>query len=448
MKNIKKIIIILSIIVILIIFAIIIINKNNNKIPYEEEYIMNSENFDKNEKKEGLQILESRMKYYAVKDCVDKYYLYYSRVFNPEDYQITSNQEILKQHEQENINVLFNMLDSEYKEAKQITAENIKNKFAKIKTSIVSITNIYFDEKEGSVDIYVAEGLLKENNSENKKQFRIIIKIDSATNSFGIIPQDYLLEKYNNLEIGKKTEIIVPETIEQNKNNKVNFRFVEDETYIKDLHSELKKQIQYFPEQIYSNLEQKYKEKCFETLDVFKHYIENNKKEYISTNIEKYQQKEKSDYTNYILIDKYDNYYIFKETAPFKYTLILDNYTIPTEDFTEQYNEKTDEEKVVLNIKRFFMSIDDKNYGSAYSMLAESFKENKYPNKNTFINFVKQNFFEENEIKYLSYEKQNGVYVYKIKILDATEEDSSQKDLNMIVKLKIGTNFELSFGTN
>ena len=161
-----------------------------------------------------------------------------------------------------------------------------------------------------------------------------------------------------------------------------------------------------------------------------------------------YNKDKNSDYTQYLFKDTKGNYYIFKETSPFKYTVQLDNYTIPTEDFTETYNSSSDVEQVILNIKKFFMGIDDKNYGYSYSVLSESFKKNKYPTKNDFINYAKQNFFEENEIQYVSYEKENGLYIYKIKISDATGTSSEVRKFNMIIKLNSGTDFEMSFGTN
>ena len=156
--------------------------------------------------------------------------------------------------------------------------------------------------------------------------------------------------------------------------------------------------------------------------------------------------EKKDDYTQYILIDNKGNNYILKETTPFQYVIILDNYTIPTSQFIEEYNKQTDQGKVVLNIKRFFMGIDDKNYGYSYSVLSESFKNNKYPTKNEFINYAKQNFFEKNEIEYITYEKENGVDIYKIKVKDAFGKSSDEKTLNMILRLKNGTDFEMSFG--
>ena len=231
----------------------------------------------------------------------------------------------------------------------------------------------------------------------------------------------------------------------------------------------------YYPEYAYNLLDSEFKSKYFSTLQEFKDYVENKRqifesndvknlkqfeefetveeyRNYISQvkrlKLDKYQIRMNQEYNRYICIDSEGNYYTFYATSPLNYTVVLGNYAIPTEDFVETYNGSTEVEKVILNIKRFFMGIDDKNYGYSYSVLSESFKANKYPTKDAFVQYAKQYFFEENEIEYISYEKQKGLYIYKIKIKDATGENTESKSLNMIVKLNDGTDFEMSFGTN
>ena len=127
---------------------------------------------------------------------------------------------------------------------------------------------------------------------------------------------------------------------------------------------------------------------------------------------------------------------------------MLDSYAIPTDDLMETYSSSSEAEKVILNIKKFFMGIDDKNYGYSYSVLSDSFKNNKYASKDDFIKYVQENFFEKNDIEYVSYEKENGLYIYKINITDATGKSSEEKSLNMIIKIGSGANFEMSFGEN
>ena len=124
---------------------------------------------------------------------------------------------------------------------------------------------------------------------------------------------------------------------------------------------------------------------------------------------------------------------------------MLDNYSIPGEDFQEEYNMLSKDKKVILNIKRFFMGIDNKNYGYSYSVLSENFRNNKFASKEDFINYAKQNFFDENEIKYISFKEENGIFIYEIILTDATGKNSEERTFNMIMKLNSETNFEMSF---
>lgn len=447
MSKIKKTIIILCLLMVItiIVLIIILININNKNEPI---YIEEEEGAVIYELEEKLQVVENRTDFYTVKEIINKYYLYNTIIFDAGAYYETDDKEVIKEAEQNGLSVLYNMLDSEYIEEKGVEENNIKEKLAEIKTSDVNIRNMYVSQKTSNINVYVVKGTLKERVNENIREFQIIVKVDAINKTFSIIPQEHIQEKYDKLEIGEKIEVTVPESIQENKNNIFKYKVIADETHIKNLFSQLKSEIQYSEELVYNKLDKEYRNKTFETIEDFQEYTESNKQKYSKMQISQYQKTILDDYTQYICVDKDNNYYIFNETAPFQYTLMLDNYAIPTEDFAEEYNKNSEAEKVILNIKRFFMGINDKNYGYSYSVLSEAFKDNKYPTKNDFINYAKQNFFDENEIEYESYEKENGVYIYKIKIKDATGKDTTEKEFNIIIKLNSGTDFEMSFGQN
>ena len=91
------------------------------------------------------------------------------------------------------------------------------------------------------------------------------------------------------------------------------------------------------------------------------------------------------------------------------------------------------------------MGIDDKNYGYSYSVLSEGFRNNYFANKEDFISYAKQNFFEKNKIEYLSYEQEKGLNIHKIKLTDETGINQEERVFNMIVKLNDNAEFEMSF---
>ena len=447
-KIIRYIMILLIILVIAIVILINFLRKLDNTSLFKIEDIEEEEMIVEDEIKKELQPVENRMDYYTVKEIVNKYYSYYKIIYNMEEYYPMDDQETIKESEKTNINVLYNLLDEEYIQAKEVTIDNLKTKLIGIKNSTLDITNIYVCEKTEEINVYLVKGMLREVKTKNIRNVQLIVKLDIKNKTFCIMPQEYLEEKYNNLAIGKEIENISLDSIKENKNNTFKFKATKEDIYIKDLFNQVKGQMEISIELIYNKLDEEYREKYFGTLSEFEDYINNKNEQYNKMQISEYKAIIKNGYTEYICSDKNFNYYIFKETAPFQYKLILDNYSIPTGNFEEEYKQKTDPEKVVLNIKRFFMGIDDKNYGYSYSVLSEAFKNNKYPTKNDFIKYVKQNFFEKNEIEYEKCEKENGIYIYEIKITDATGKIPEEKSFNIILKLRNGTDYEMSFGEN
>ena len=447
-KIIRYIMILLIILVIAIVILINFLRKLDNTSLFKIEDIEEEEMIVEDEIKKELQPVENRMDYYTVKEIVNKYYSYYKIIYNMEEYYPMDDQETIKESEKTNINVLYNLLDEEYIQAKEVTIDNLKTKLIGIKNSTLDITNIYVCEKTEEINVYLVKGMLREVKTKNIRNVQLIVKLDIKNKTFCIMPQEYLEEKYNNLAIGKEIENISLDSIKENKNNTFKFKATKEDIYIKDLFNQVKGQMEISIELIYNKLDEEYREKYFGTLSEFEDYINNKNEQYNKMQISEYKAIIKNGYTEYICSDKNFNYYIFKETAPFQYKLILDNYSIPTGNFEEEYKQKTDPEKVVLNIKRFFMGIDDKNYGYSYSVLSETFKNNKYPTKNDFIKYVQQNFFEKNEIEYEKCEKENGIYIYEIKITDATGKIPEEKSFNIILKLRDGTDYEMSFGEN
>lgn len=308
-------------------------------------------------------------------------------------------------------------------------------------------------------------------NSSNSKNI-LLINWDIENNTFSICPtneQEYNVGKQEGISVDKERI----KSIEKNNYNKVTIQKADNDTIAQKYFYDFIDIMVNNTAEAYEKLDTKYKEINFKTYEDFLEYVKNNKErlqsldrnnykdvedfenyiEYenyyqkMSTNkMKEYSMQNENGVKTYTFLDTYGEYYIFKVEAAMKYTVILDNYTIPTDEFTSEYKNQTDAKKVVLNIKRFFMGIDDKNYGYSYSVLSESFKTNKYPTKEEFVAYANKNFFEENEIEYITYKKENGGYIYKIKIKDATGKSKEEKTLNIIMKLKTGTDFEMSFG--
>lgn len=448
MKKLKNIIIILVVVSIIISICIAILmqktpDKGNNELQNIETDI--SEDFIK---KMGL---------------VDDY----STFFSVEE-MINNFMKNVQAKEKERI---YSLLENDYITRKNITEDNVLNYISDIidYDKEVKIRKIYGQENIENSVYYVDCILEKEHKG---KQCYLALYKDSVNLTYSIEPLD---SKIYEQKIQGDNKELERKRIESNEYNKTILKMPTEEERAKKYFENFLENALYYPEYAYNLLDDSYKNKCFPIISDFKDYIETKRESFLSydiSNMKKYNEfetveeyneylmnmkrlklrqykiTEKEGYNQYTCIDNYGNYYTFYATSPFNYTIILGNYAEPTRDFIEKYNNSREVEKVVLNIKRFFMGIDDKNYGYSYNVLSEAFKNNKYPTKNDFIKYVKQNFFEENEIEYESHKKEKGLYIYKINIKDATGNNSEIKSFNIVLKLNSGTDFEMSFGTD
>lgn len=450
-KKILLLIIILVIIAIILIWCIKIISEKEIKNEVYEQLKGEQEIFMEIDNDPSIiingskpELVKTEGTYYTISDVIKKYNNYL---------------------EEDDAKAIYSVLYDEYTENYNITEDNVLEK-------IYKISNYKINEISGlATTVYGIYYVKIEIQSTTQY---ILVNWDITNNTFSICPLSE--EEYNRImELGVNVDKERIKAIEKNKYNKVIIRKVTSEGIAEDYFYDYIEKMLYNTQDAYNLLDNEYRKKNFPTYKDFENYVINNKvilesldhnnlksaTEFKSYNdyenyyneVMKYKMEEYAAISNngiktYIYKDSYKKYYIFKVSAAMKYTVMLDNYTIPTEDFIQTYNESSEVEKVVLNIKRFYMGIDDKNYGYSYSVLSESFKGNKYPTKDAFVQYAKQNFFEENEIEYISCEKQNGLYIYKIKIKDATGKNTETKTLNMIVKLNNGTDFEMSFGTD
>lgn len=447
MKKISGLIIILVIIIIIIIFAIAMLAEQGN-VKEKDSIIEIEETDELTERNLELHIETNRNRFYIVKNCVEKFYECYQNL-NPENIvtKLYDEEINFEDIEKENEEKIYAMLDKEYINYKNIESTNIKETLGKIGKVQVYVDRIYTRDLDNSSYICFVEGRTKE-DGEDIKNYKMIVKL-SGSNNFKIFLDDYL-QKNNYYDFTQNIDItpLCKFEITDEKYNTYKSKAISTSDYVTDLYMHYKNCVMKDKEFAYELIEEKYRSIRFEKKEEYIAYVKENYSKIVSTVLESYNQSTIDGINQYLCKDNYGKYYIFKETAPFQYTVILDNYTIPTEEFSKEYNSSSEAEKVILNIKRFFMGIDDKNYGYSYSVLSEGFKDNKYPTKTEFINYAKKNFFKENKIEYISYEKENGVYIYKIKITDATGKSTEEKEFNIILKLNEGTNFEMSFGAN
>ena len=216
------IIVLLSIVIITVLLSINNATSNKNKIIYVEEIPLKS----------NIEKVSNRTQFFAVRMCIEKYYLEYATMFlvdNTYNSEIDVNKEEIQAL---STKIVYDMLDEEYKNAKQITENNIQSKLEKINEVIVDTVNIYVSEKSNNISVYIVEGTLRDKITSEIKPFTVIVKQDAFNKTFTILPQDYVDEKYSQVISQNNIEINIPDEIEKNLNNSYVFNIISDEEYI------------------------------------------------------------------------------------------------------------------------------------------------------------------------------------------------------------------------
>ena len=396
-----------------------------------------------------LQPVTVRNDFYVVKTCVNKFYNVYKNLFTQvnSNYQLEGEAlEFAKKEQEENQNTVYHMLDKEYIQYAGLTNNNIIEKLEKIAEIDVEIQNMYVSEQSVNTAAYFVYGNLIENATGNVKSFKMLVKLDKLNKTFKIAMEDYVNAKYSNIKQGEKiTENIIEESIQNEKYNTFDTKAVSDEEYVIDLFDSYKKCILYDKNRAYQLLEPEYATKRFGTKQNFETYLQENIQKLATKSISEYQKSSSENKTQYICIDNYQNYYIFKETAPMKYTVILDTYTIDLPEFTEKYINSTEEQKVLLNIQKFFEAINHADYQYAYGKLDATYRANNFANLGQFEIYVKTNFFSQNKLAASKAQIQGNNYVLNITVNDATEQNKNTVTKTFVMQLKEGTDFVMSF---
>lgn len=424
MKSLKIFKIIIAIIVILIIIVSIILINLLNQVNREKEIIEN-ENYDI-EVKSDILMLENHNDFYTISECI-KYYI-----------------SLMENGDTE---AIYNILDDNYKLENKINKNNIK-KFMEVynERQIFNLKEVYYKEKTVSQVDYFAYGTIKDNiqyRETKEANYYIIVSIDYKNSTFAITKIGK--EKYQDL-INGKYEITTQDNIEKNDYNGIIVANIEQETIAKNILNNYKNKLLNNPEEAYQNLDEDYKKARFDGYNDFIKYITNNIKTINQMSAVAYQTKQQDGYTQYVIMDKEGNYYIFRETAVMNYTVILDQYTIDLPEYIEKYNKSEEKEKVALCINKFIQAINAKDYKYAYSKLSDSFKQNYFTTQESFEKYIKENFFENNKISFNKFGNQATIYTYETVLADKNTE--KLKVQNFVVKLGEGTEFEMSFQIN
>ena len=439
MKKKRNIIIIVATIGIIIILIIANIAKKDN-ISKEEMNKIYSEVKENNEDvKDEKPIRTNRINTYVTVEETIKNYI-----------ENTKNQ---------NVELVMSVLNKEYISKNNINSNNLSSSTQQYK-NITSYKNIeMYEQNSEKFTAYYIKGQI---NDQGNVYFEIGVDVNNHT--YDIMP---ITENEYTTKINQSTG---ERTIEKNENNSIEFKDYDNADIAKMYFDDYLKQMISNPEKAYNLLDKQYRETKFENYNGFVQYINANREkleltykmetldnndfekysdyldfklQHSNLGIKKYSIETYESYVQYTCQDAEGNYYIFSAQYPMDYSVVLDVYTTDTQYFKNMYSRSTDQNKAKLNLEKIQEALNNKDYKYIYSKLNATFKANNFATESQFESYMKDNFFDKNQITYNIVEKQGDAWLFNAKLNNANGKE--QKGINLVVKLNEGTDFEMSF---
>lgn len=440
-SNLYKIIIIVVIIIIIIV-ALLLLLLNRNE--YENETYVPAPSVTYSETVEKL---ENYNKFYSLEEMIKKYCIYDSYG---------------------NSEGIYSVLDNAYCEANGITLENAVNK---IERHNLSDYNLILEEAyiydDSLYPVFFTKSIIR--NTEEKQELYLILKMDQANLTFSVIPiNKEVFDGYINNQGSK----LATSPIEKNNYNTQEDVTVSEKNVLDKYFDNYIYELMYRPEEAYSRLNEEYRTAKFTDYNDFLNYINVHNSEIIQMDIKSaktledfatedeyneymanyelkginlYKIEEKEEYKQYVCIDDFGNYYIFRENGVNDYDILLDTYTIDLPEFLEQYNNSNRKDKVLYNVQKIMDALNSKDYRYVYNKMDETFRNNNYKTLEEFEQYIQNSIFEKNTVGYTNYAESGDISTVDLKLQDKTETEDGIYTMTVAMQLKEGTDFVMSF---
>lgn len=382
-------------------------------------------------------------RYYLVKDISERYleciYNYNNYDGHDLNYSMMTEealQRAIESQKQADNNLLEGIVAEECKADFSATDYNYYGGYS------LNINNMYVADISVSMKIYLVYGSIVNTQEEVK----LMVVLDNNNSTYEIYPQKYVQQnQLENLRSGD-TINFSKDSVDKNDFNTFKYKNTDSQTVAMDYFNNYKNLLSNNAEALYNVLDKEYREKRFGSLQDFQEYLNSNREELEGANVSSYLVNNYDNYTEYVCKDQYENLYIFRATAVMKYSLLLDTYTITTDEFKQQYQNSSNENKVKLNVDKWFDMINNRDYKNAFNYLDETFRTNNLKNDpNTFEAYMRDQYPLHYQVLYGEITERNGTYVQSVKLKDITGEDSTEYMLDIIMQLQDDMNFVMSF---
>lgn len=435
MDKIKKLIILILLIIVLIVIIVIMLRVKINHTGSDYE-VIESEKEVNYEVENKLRREKNRNKYYAVEEIYNSFL----------DANLYQNNEYV-----------YSMLDESYIKNLNIDKENVCDKIDIFNIDNLSeyqadmtriqfeVEDVYCIEKSANITIYFVYGNILDKIKNEKKQYNLMVELDAKNQTFYILPQEYM-EKNNYMDKTKIEECNISiDEIKESEYNTFEFKNVDDVTIINQYLVKYQNLIVEDIEKSYNLLDEEYKKAKFNDYSEYKKYVEENMQDILSISIVKYKINEKDDSNDYICIDQNDNYYIFKENAIMDYKIMLDTYTINTQEFIEKYESGNIQTKIGMNVDKIIRALNVHDYNYIYKKLDDDFKNSNFDTIEKFKEYMKTNYSDTYKVQYYNVKEELGVYQQSIDLIPSEGNEDEKIEMTIIMQLKEDTDFVMSF---
>lgn len=438
MKNILKIIIgIIVIILILLVILIILLKKENNT--NGEDLILSEdqgEELIQDKDKNGYEDVTDANIFYSVLDALN---VYIENIKYNENVNIDDDESTHEDNKNQNLEIVYNLLDKNYINNNNINLNNIENFIYKIdeNTNFIPIKmKVLYGN---NINTFILSAYLTGNNLEEKY---FVIRTDNKNETFSI---EFINQKINEMEDLKIIE--KDENIEKNNFNHFEIQMVSEDRIVMSYLEHYRDLAINYPEIVYNNyLDDQYKKERFGSLKNYTDYINGSIDELEQIGATKYLIETNDNELNYVCTDQYKNTYIFTVSSVLEYKIKLDTYTITDDEFKTKYNNSNNQSKVIMNIDKFVKMLNNRDYNSAYKLLDERFKNNTFESEEVFEQYMRNNYPLHYEVQYNSFKEQgSNIFVQQITLVDVTEESLQKPELTVMMKLQEETDFVMSF---
>jgi len=379
-----------------------------------------------------IQSVSSRNDFYVVKNIVDNYYTYIENISAGVDVNTNSG-------------MLYSFLDDDYINAFGITTDNILDKLGKCGNVTAVINKMDVSENTKTTSTYFVYGMLIDSDANTVSDFTLMVTLDLANYTFSVAPYDYITKLgYDKLKEGDTLSRDITE-IADKQYNEYEYADTSDEAVMLDYMELYSAEAIYKTDESYNLLDSAYRDKRFGSLENYKKYVQDNKDNLANITITKYSADGTEDNMQYMCIDTNENTYTINETGIMQFTIMLDNYTIKTDQFNTAYAQATDENKVATNIDIFIRMINTKDYNNAYNLLDSGFRNNYFKAESDFENYVKQNFFNNNVLTVNNVTSDAGLYQANVTLSSGNTVAADTKTWTFIMEIGQGTDFVISF---